>query len=43
MEVFEMKTIQTGQGNKSGRIVAWTFLNHDQQEKWMNIRGNEML
>jgi 23S rRNA (adenine1618-N6)-methyltransferase len=34
----EVKTIPMGQGNKSGRIVAWTFLNRDQQENWRSTR-----
>lgn len=36
VEVAEVKTIEMGQGNKVSRIVAWTFLNPNQQEKWMN-------
>ncbi len=30
----EVKTIPMGQGNKVSRIVAWTFLNKGEQEKW---------
>lgn len=30
----QIKTIPMGQGNKSSRIVAWTFLNSKQQEDW---------
>ncbi len=30
----EVKTIPMGQGNKVSRIVAWTFLNKEEQEKW---------
>lgn len=37
-EALEVKTIQMGQGNKISRIVAWTFLNPEQQEKWINTR-----
>jgi len=33
-EVFETKTMAMGQGNKTTRIVAWTFLNREQQHKW---------
>ena len=32
----EVKTIEMGQGNKKSRIVAWTFLNKDQQSNWFN-------
>jgi 23S rRNA (adenine1618-N6)-methyltransferase len=36
--IFEMKTIEMGQGNKTSRIVAWTFLDKEQQRKWQNVR-----
>ena len=41
-EAFEVKTIPMGQGNKRSRIIAWTFLNPEQQKKWMSTRWNEM-
>ena len=34
----EVKTIPMGQGNKISRIVAWTFLNPEQQKKWSETR-----
>jgi 23S rRNA (adenine1618-N6)-methyltransferase len=34
----EVKTIAMGQGNKTSRIVAWTFLTLEQQKKWRNTR-----
>ncbi len=34
----EVKTIPTAQGNKTGRIVAWTFLNKAEQESWVKKR-----
>ncbi len=34
----EVKTIPMGQGNKSSRVVAWTFLTHEQQGAWRNSR-----
>jgi 23S rRNA (adenine1618-N6)-methyltransferase len=34
----EVKTIPMGQGNKSGRIVAWTFLSRERQKEWVDIR-----
>lgn len=37
-EAVEVKTIPMGQGNKTSRIVAWTFLNKEQQNKWRNNR-----
>tara|TARA_R110001592_G_scaffold68385_1_gene209586 strand:+ start:584 stop:1555 length:972 start_codon:yes stop_codon:yes gene_type:complete len=30
----EVKTIPMGQGNKTSRIVAWTFLTPEQQKEW---------
>ena len=32
----EVKTIPMGQGNKTSRIVAWTFLNKEEQQWWAN-------
>ncbi len=34
----EVKTIQMGTGNKSTRIVAWTFLNKEEQKAWVSER-----
>lgn len=34
----EIKTIPMGQGNKLGRIVAWTFLSQTEQTDWKNCR-----
>lgn len=34
----EIKTIAMGQGNKSSRILAWTFLNKKQQKVWQEAR-----
>ncbi|MDA3952509.1 MAG: 23S rRNA (adenine(1618)-N(6))-methyltransferase RlmF [Bacteroidales bacterium] len=42
-ESFETVTIPMGQGNKTSRIVAWTFLTKDQQNKWRNTRWKETL
>lgn len=32
----DVKTIPMGQGNKKSRIVVWTFLSADQQERWVS-------
>jgi len=40
-EVFEYKTLPMGQGNKTSRIVAWTFLDKEQQKEWKNSRWVE--
>jgi 23S rRNA (adenine1618-N6)-methyltransferase len=31
---IDIKTIPMGQGNKSSRLVAWTFLTKEKQKKW---------
>lgn len=36
--VEEVKTIPMGQGSKSSRIVAWTFLTHKQRQAWIGAR-----
>ena len=38
VKAVEVKTIPMGQGNKISRIVAWTFLNLEQQKNWMNTK-----
>lgn len=39
----DVKTIPMGQGNKISRIVAWTFLNREEQERWIKSRWNQIL
>ena len=36
----EYKTIPMGQGNKTSRIVAWTFLSVAEEKKWIKDRWN---
>lgn len=36
--VFSFETIPMGQGNKISRIVVWTFLPAEKQNKWKNSR-----
>lgn len=36
MEAVNVKTIPMGQGNKISRVLAWTFLNQEQHQKWMS-------
>jgi 23S rRNA (adenine1618-N6)-methyltransferase len=36
----DVKTIPMGQGNKSSRVVAWTFLTKEEQKSWRNGRWN---
>lgn len=38
--VEQIAVIPTGQGNKTGRIVAWTFLNKKAATIWRNARWN---
>ena len=41
--VVEVKIIQMSQGNKTSRFVAWTFLNLEQQKKWVKARWDSSL
>ncbi|HEY3370864.1 MAG TPA: 23S rRNA (adenine(1618)-N(6))-methyltransferase RlmF [Prolixibacteraceae bacterium] len=38
VEAFGLETIAMGQGNKISRIVLWTFLTTEEQNKWKNER-----
>ncbi len=38
MEANQIKTIPLGTGNKSSRIVAWTFLSEEEQKEWRETR-----
>ena len=40
LKATEVKTIPMGQGNKNSRIVAWTFLDKNQQKVWRDLRWN---
>jgi 23S rRNA (adenine1618-N6)-methyltransferase len=42
-EAIEVKTIPMGQGNKSGRIVAWTFFEAEDKKEWINMRWNGII
>jgi 23S rRNA (adenine1618-N6)-methyltransferase len=37
-EAAEVKTVAMGQGNKTSRIVAWTFLTAEEQKAWKDKR-----
>lgn len=37
-QAYGVDTIAMGQGNKISRIVVWTFLNMEEQNKWKNAR-----
>ena len=39
----DVKTIPMGQGNKSSRIVAWTFLTKEEQKVWANSKWNKVI
>jgi len=41
-EAFDVKTIPMGQGNKISRIIAWTFLEKQQQERWASESWNKI-
>ncbi|MDR3491304.1 MAG: 23S rRNA (adenine(1618)-N(6))-methyltransferase RlmF [Gammaproteobacteria bacterium] len=38
VSAVKIKTIEMGQGNKISRIVAWTFLDEEQQQKWISTK-----
>ena len=38
IEVSQVKMIPMGTGNKSSRIVAWTFLSKEEQKEWRETR-----
>jgi 23S rRNA (adenine1618-N6)-methyltransferase len=38
MKSTKVITMQMDQGNKTSRIIAWTFLNPEQQKEWMDTR-----
>ena len=40
-EIFHLKTIPMGTGNKSSRIIAWTFLNKEEQKEWREKRWRD--
>ena len=42
VKAVEVKTIPMSQGNKISRIIAWTFLSHEQQTKWVDTKLNLM-
>jgi 23S rRNA (adenine1618-N6)-methyltransferase len=42
-DVAEVKSIPMGQGNKTSRIVAWTFLTPEKQKNWSETRWNTFL
>ena len=38
VEALEVETISLGHGNKTSRIVAWTFLTQKKKEEWAKNR-----
>lgn len=40
-KAVQVKTIPMGTGNKSSRIVAWTFLSKDEQKEWRETRWKQ--
>ena len=43
VEANKIKTIPMGTGNKSSRIVAWTFLSIEEQKEWRETRWKTLL
>ncbi len=42
-EVNQIKTIPMGTGNKSSRIVAWTFLSKEERKEWRETRWKNLV
>jgi len=40
VNAVKVEIIPMGQGNKTSRIVAWTFLTKEEQQEWKNTRWN---
>ncbi|VAW10815.1 23S rRNA (adenine(1618)-N(6))-methyltransferase [hydrothermal vent metagenome] len=43
VEAYQIKTIPMGTGNKSSRIVAWTFLSREEQKEWRETRWKNII
>ena len=43
IEANQIKKIPMGTGNKSSRIVAWTFLSREEQKEWRDTRWKTLL
>ena len=43
IEANQIKTIPMGTGNKSTRMVAWTFLSREEQKEWRETRWKTLL
>jgi len=43
IEANQIKKIPMGTGNKSSRIVAWTFLSREEQKEWRETRWKTLL
>jgi 23S rRNA (adenine1618-N6)-methyltransferase len=41
-DALEVKTTPMGQGNKTSRILAWTFLNPQEKDEWAKMRWNSI-
>ncbi|MFT5677701.1 MAG: 23S rRNA (adenine1618-N6)-methyltransferase, partial [Patiriisocius sp.] len=40
-EAYDIKVIKMGTGNKSVRMIAWTFLAKEEQQVWRTLRWNK--
>ncbi|TXF78977.1 23S rRNA (adenine(1618)-N(6))-methyltransferase RlmF [Chryseobacterium sp.] len=38
MEITQIKTLPLGTGNKSSRVIAWSFLTKEEQKEWRETR-----
>lgn len=42
LKATDIKTIPMGQGNKTSRVIAWTFLTSEEQKNWIKDRWNNL-
>lgn len=43
MGAEKIEIISMGQGNKTSRIVAWTFLTAEEQKEWKETIGSKII
>ena len=41
LEAVEIKVVPMSQGNKTSRLIAWTFLSRERQNNWITTRWKE--
>ncbi len=41
LDAYELNNLKMGQGNKRSRVIAWTFLSPEEQQKWAEKYWNK--